>query len=211
MARQTGLLKRGQTVRLRATLMEGKIMRIAMVLAASSALALAACSGETTVEDPSDPEELAAATDSLPTPQPGMYTDTAELVEVEMTGGTPEEQEMMNMIFQPGSTQETQVCRTEEDTAGGAEDFLETMNDLPDECEMESFTVDGGSFEANMDCAGGAGESGNVQVAGTMTETSSDVTMTMNMESPEEGRTMRMVIRTQSERTGDCEGETAAG
>ena len=182
-------------------------MRFSLVLAASSALALSACGGETTVEDPSDPEQVAAAAGELPTPQPGMYTDTAELVEIEMTGGTPEEQEMMNAIFQPGSTQETQVCRTAEDT----EDFLETMNDLPDECEMENFTVNGGSFEANMVCSGGTGESGNVQVTGTMTETSSDVTMAMNMESPEEGRTMRMVIRTQSERTGDCEAEAAAG
>ena len=188
-------------------------MRFSLVLAATPALALAACSGETTVEDPSDPEQVAAAADELPTPQPGMYTDTAELVEVEMTGGTPEEQEMMNAIFQPGSVQETQVCRTAEETSGGAQEFIETLNDLPEECEMRNFTVDGGNFEATMVCSGGAGESGNVEVAGTMTETSSDVTMTMNMESPEEGRTMRMVIRTQSQRTGDCdaEGEAAAG
>ena len=187
-------------------------MRFSLVLAATSALALAACSGETTVEDPGDPEQVAAA-DDLPTPQPGMYTDTAELVEVEMTGGTPEEQEMMNAIFQPGSVQETQVCRTAEETSGGAQEFIETLNDLPEECEMQNFSVDGGNFEATMVCTGGAGESGNVEVAGTMTETSSDVTMTMNMESPEEGRTMRMVIRTQSQRTGDCEaeGEAAAG
>ncbi|WP_340589448.1 DUF3617 domain-containing protein [Erythrobacter alti] len=186
-------------------------MRFSTVLIATSALALAACGdSETTVDDPSDPEQLAAASENLPTPQPGEYRTTGTLVEFDLPGAPAEEVEMMRGFMEMGAAQTQTMCITEEQAEKGFDDFLSAMQDLPDDCAFSEFTVSGDMLDATMSCDDNSGSSGTVHFAGTVTETSQDMTVSMDMNDATQGRAMRMVIRNQTERVGDCSAESEA-
>ncbi|GEM_PF-616556 len=186
-------------------------MRISTILIATSALALAACSDSTTtVDDPSDPEQIAAASADLPTPQPGEYRTTGELVEFDLPGAPEEEVEMMRGFMEMGASQTQTMCITEAEAEQGFDEFLSAMQDMPDDCEFSEFTVEGETLDATMMCDDGAGSTGTVQFAGTVSETGQDMTVSMDMTDANEGRSMRMVMRNQSERVGDCSADSEA-
>ena len=186
-------------------------MRITTALAAISAIALTACGDSGTVDDPSDPEQVAAAADRLAKPQPGQYQMTAELVEFSVSGASEEEQEMMNAMFQPGTQQTNSFCLTEEEADQGFTEFVTAMENVPEECEFSNFTVEDNALNATMSCDDNQGNTGDVQFEGTVSETGSDMRMTMDMTTAPDDRTVRMVMRNTTERTGECTGEAAAG
>ncbi len=186
-------------------------MRFSTVLIASSALALAACGDSTnTVDDPTDPDQIAAAAAALPTPQPGEYRTSGELVSLEAPGSPEDEvamaREFMSTIFAQENTQ----CMSEEDAEEGYRRFVDQMAQGDDSCEMTSYETTSNSFTAAMTCGGDAANAGSMTFAGDVTETSMDMTMTMEGQDPAMGD-MKMVIRMQSERIGDCnaDGEAA--
>jgi len=185
-------------------------MRFSTVLIATSALALAACGDSTnTVDDPSDPEQIAAAASQLPTPQPGEYRTTGELMTFEAPGKPQEEVDMAREFMSSIFAQENTQCMTQEDADQGYRRFVDQMAEGDDSCEMTSYETTSESFTAAMSCGGEESNGGTMTFAGDVTETSMDMTMTMEGEDPSMGET-RMVIRLQSERVGDCAADAEA-
>lgn len=180
-------------------------MRLIHALPLVIGISLAACGDSGTVEDPSDPDQIEAATQDLPRPQPGEYRTTGELVELELPGASEEEVAMMRGIMEQGATQGRTFCMTQEEADEGYREFLDNMAQDSDECEFTQFAVAGDNLDATMTCNDGAGSTGTMSFAGTISETSQDMTVTMDMENAGEGQSMRMVLRNRSERIGDCE------
>ncbi|MFB0610850.1 DUF3617 domain-containing protein [Aurantiacibacter poecillastricola] len=181
-------------------------MNFKFALCASAVFALAACGDSGTVEDPNDPAQIEAATRDLPKPQPGEYRTTGELVELELPGASEEEVQMMRGIMEQGAAQDRTFCMTQEEADQGYQEFLDNMAQGSDECEFTEFTVSGDNLDATMACDDGAGSVGTMSFGGTISETSQDMTVTMDMENAGEGQAMRMVLRNRSERIGECEG-----
>ena len=187
-------------------------MRISTVFVASSALALTACGdGTTTVDDPSDPDQIAAASANLPTPQPGEYRTTGELVEFAAPGAPQAEVDMAREFMGSMFAMENSQCLTVEESEKGYRRFVEEMGQGEDNCEMSSYETTSDSLTATMVCGGEGANTATMTFAGDVTETSMDMTMTMDGQDPSMGE-MRMVIRMHSERVGDCaSGEEANG
>ncbi len=186
-------------------------MRISTFFAATSALALAACGDSGTVADPSDPEQVAAAMENIAKPQPGEYRTTGQLVEFALPGASEEEQQMMRGFMEMGAAQEQTFCLTQEQADEGFREFLSTMQDNSEQCTFSKFAVNGDALDATMNCDDGEGSTGTIAFAGTISETSQDMTVTMDMTNAAEGQSMRMVMRNQTERVGECSAEGAAG
>lgn len=190
-------------------------MRISILFAAASALALAGCGGEATSVDPNDPEAMAEAADALPKPQAGEYTTTGELVEFNVPG-IPEEQaaagrQAMEQQFAAASS----FCITQEQADRGFEDFVREMQGNDQDCTISNFVAGSASIDATMTCGGGDGgmPESTIRIAGTVGETEQDMTMTMDVQNPvaPDGGAMHMVVRTHAERTGDCAANSGAG
>ena len=105
-------------------------MRISSIFAASSLLVLAACGDSGTVDDPSDPDEVAAAAETIAKPQPGQYRTIAELVEFDIPGASEEEVQMMRGFVESSAAQEQTFCMTQEKADEGFQEFLSAMQDL---------------------------------------------------------------------------------
>ena len=179
-------------------------MKYQLTLLAASTLALTACGDLGTVEDPSDPAQIEEATQDLPKPQPGEYRTSGELVELEIPGASDEELQMMRGIMEQGATQERTFCMTQEQADEGYREFLENLQQGSDECQFTDFSVAGNTLDATMACDDGSGSTGTMAFGGTISETSQDMTVTMDMQNPASDGSMRMVMRTKSERVGDC-------
>lgn len=182
-------------------------MRLVHATPLVAGLILAACGDSGVVEDPSDPAQIEAATQDLPKPQAGEYRMSGELVEFEVPGASEEELAMIRGIMEMGATQERTFCMTQEEADEGYREFLENLQDGSDQCEFTSFSVSGNQLDAAMACDDGAGATGTMEFGGTISETSQDMTVTMNMANEGEGESMRMVLRNRSERIGDCTAE----
>lgn len=181
-------------------------MRLIHTLPLIAGLALAACGDSGAVDDPSDPSQIADATADLPKPQAGEYRMTGELVSLEIPGASDSEVAMLRGIMEAGATQESTFCMTQEEADEGYREFLENLSEGTDGCEFTEFSVNGNALAATMQCDDGQGNSGNMEYSGTISETSQDMTVTMDMANAAEGQSMRMVLRNQTERVGDCEG-----
>ncbi|MGB3166408.1 MAG: DUF3617 domain-containing protein [Alteraurantiacibacter sp.] len=186
-------------------------MRIHCLLATVPLLVLAACDDSVSVDDPSDPDQIADAADALAKPQPGQYRQTSELVEFSSPGASEEEQAMMDAMFRPGTKQTSEFCLTPEQAEEGYREFASAFDEIPDDCEFAKFDIVSGTLDAAMQCDDGSGNVGNITFGGEVSETSSDMTMTIDLTSETEGRGARMVIRNTSERIGECTGEEDAG
>ena len=179
-------------------------MKYTLTLLAASTFALTACGDSGSVEDPSDPAQIEAAAQDLPKPQPGEYRTSGELVELAIPGASDEEIQMMRGIMEQGAAQERTFCMTQEEADEGYREFLQNFQTGTDECQFTDFSVSGDKLDAKMACDDGAGSSGTMAFGGTISETSQDMTMTMDMKNPASDGNMRMVMRTVTERIGDC-------
>ena len=148
--------------------------------------------------------------ENIAKPQPGEYRTSGELVEFELPGASAEEQEMMRGFMEMGASQSQTFCMTQEQADEGFQQFLTAMQENPDECTFSNFSVDGDKLDATMNCDDGSGSTGTIQFAGTISETSQDMTVTMDMTNAGEGQSMRMVLRNQTERVGECSADTPA-
>jgi len=92
-------------------------------------------------------------------------------------------------------------CLTQEEADKGFEEMAkESQNG---DCTMKRFDIDGGKIDAQMTClAGGQGEM-NITMDGSGTSTSMDMQVTMEGSMPGMGEA-KMVLRSKSERIGDC-------
>ncbi len=179
-------------------------MRISVLLAAGSAIMLAGCGDTTTVADPNNPDEIAAANANLPNPEPGQYRTSGELVEFEAPGAPQDEMEMIRGMMSSMFATESTMCLTQEQSEEGYRRFAEGLSEGDSGCEMTSYETSSDSFTSVMTCDSGNGGASTMTVAGDVTGTSMDMTMTMEGNDPTMGE-MRMVLRMQSERVGDCE------
>jgi hypothetical protein len=179
-------------------------MRTIHVLPLVAAILLAGCgdkageSGEGAVSN----EEAAARAEGMVQPQPGQYRTSLELLEFDIPGMTDQMKAQMRSIvggeFAKGNT----YCLTpEEAAANGPKRMAENMAE--GNCSFSKFDVSAGTLSADMQCTGDDGLTSHVLMNGMMTQTSSDMTMTMNQDMEGVGQ-VRMKIRAKSERTGDC-------
>lgn len=173
-------------------------------ISASLIVALVACggSGQNEGADNGEAVSMAEAVDQARSgqmrPEPGQYTATIEVLDVQIPGAPEGAAEMMRGMM---STTTTRYCLTQEDVEKGFENMVRQSQD--GDCTFERFDVNGGTFDGRMVC--------NVQGQGTMTmtmhgegtPTSSTVDMTMNGDIGGMGQsTIRM--RAKHERVGDC-------
>ncbi len=182
-------------------------MRLNLLLVAGAplALALSACGGETVVDDPSDPEQIAQAMGQLPEPQAGEYSMKGELVELAIPGASEEEMGMMRGMMEAGLKAGQTFCMTEEMAKNGYKEWLTQSQNVPEGCEFSEYKTTSESFDATLACNNPDGTNGTVKLTGTVTSTSQDMRMEMDMTSPDQGPgSMRMVMETQTTRTGEC-------
>lgn len=179
-------------------------MRYSHILPLAAVLVLAGCSGSEDAADAgNEAEEMAAAAEDGPTPQAGQYRTTMELIELSIPDAPPEMAQAMQQGFGEGAQEAKTYCVTPEQAAQATsrEEMLKNLADS--NCTVDRFDQSGGRIDAALTCSGDGMMSGEVLLAGTMSETGSDMEMSFKMQIPQAGEaTMRM--RMVSERIGDC-------
>ena len=186
-----------------------KFSTTATCVALSSALILAACGGGAVDADADGDGEVtaeeaqaaAAQVSDEVKPQAGKYRATMNFVNAELPGAPPEMVEMMGSAMQ---NQETEFCLTQEEAEKG---FGEAMRESQDDsCSISQLTLNGGSMDMAMTCTEeGMGEV-NIALTGTVTPTSSDLTMVTEGTFGPMGEG-KVEMNVKQERIGDCEGE----
>lgn len=177
----------------------------ALLAAVPLAFGVAACGGETVVEDPGDPAQIAEAMSALPEPEPGEYSIKGELVEIDIPGASEEEIGMMRGLFSAGLATTQSFCMTQEMASKGYQEWITESQNVPQGCEFSEYKTSGDGFDATMACSDTDGASGTIKLTGAVTSTSNDMRMEMDMANPmQPDSSMRMVVETKSQRTGDC-------
>lgn len=179
-------------------------MRSKLFVSLAAAITLSACgSSEDAPSGPMSPDEAAEALSKVDTPRAGQYKATVEILEFDIPGMPQAQKDQMRSFMSGSLTQGHTYCLTQEESEAGARDMATKLAD--GDCTFNDFNAGGNSLYADMTCKGANGEEGNVKLAGTMTDESSDMTMTMVQNSPElPGGSMNMKMRLVSERVGDC-------
>ena len=184
------------------------------VIAASLAVLLAACGGETegstdTAEGSSAGDDAASggdlsmaevaerAREGTVRPQPGQYRSQVELVDLDIPGAPPQAAEMMRGQM----SQTTEFCLTQEDVEEGFRQLASQPQG--GDCSFNKFDVDGGEIDAAMSCTNPGGGTVNISMQGTGRETSSEFTMRMSGDLGGTGEGS-MTMKQTSERIGDC-------
>lgn len=168
-------------------------------------LALAACGSEP--EEPQTAEDIAEQANKLTKPKAGQYTSTTEMLEFEVPGLPPAQADQMKQMFAGLGSQEMTYCLTEEQASEGFEEAIKRMSQGEDgvKCTFENFDVSGNTLDAKMSCDSGMGGTSSMTMAGTVTEESQDLTMTVAQESAQiPGGKMNMKMKMTSRRTGEC-------
>lgn len=161
---------------------------------------LAACGGSDEAPDGAlTKEDVAAKVDSVVKPQPGQYRSTVELLAFDMPGMTDEMKAQMKTMAESGLAQGNSFCMTE----AQADPKTMLQNIAESDCTFNQFDVNGGTIKADMVCKGDGGAEGRVEMDGTMTPTSSTMTMTMQQSMGNMG-IVNMKMRVTSNRIGEC-------
>lgn len=178
-----------------------------ILILACAPLALAACGGPDADAD-GDGEismkEAAARSSDMVKPEPGMYRATVEMIDVEVPGAPQEMQDMMKRMMSSGP-QTHEYCLTPEEAAKGFEEMARQAQEDEGNCSFEKFEADGGRIDAVMNCAREGQGSARMAMKGTGGPTSSEMTMTMDAETPD-GKTMKMTMKSSQQRIGECDG-----
>lgn len=176
-------------------------MRRSVILPLAAALALAACGGSDTREGEVGMDDVAAAAASIPQPEPGEYRSTVEMIEFDVPGMTDAMKQQMRAAAESGMREGNSFCLTPEEAAEGPEQMVQNMAES--NCSFQRFDVAGGTIDAAMTCSGEDGFEGQVALTGTMSSTSSSITMDMTQDIPgTEG--VRMKMKVDSQRVGEC-------
>lgn len=183
-------------------------MRRAIACLTPLALILASCGSDESAEQADATavegmtgEEIAAEMAGAVRPLPGQYSSTVELVELEMPGVPKAQVDQLKGMMGKAMAQASSYCLTIEDAEKG---FEEMARQSQENCKVESFDVDGAKFGGAMRCDA-QGATGTMMLDGTGSETGSDITMAMEMQSSDlPGGKMKMTLHAVSKRTGDC-------
>lgn len=186
-------------------------MRLMMAAAAVSmaALTLGGCGTEN--KGPQTEEEVRAELANAERMQPGEYASNVEIARFDVPG-MPEEQQAMVRGMMTGAAQvQRSFCLTEAQAARGSEDMFRELAQGDSNCRFEDFNVDGQNVTGRMICGGQGGANATMNLTGTMSGTSSTMTMVMEISDPSlpQGRA-EMEMRATSRRTGDCTAQSRA-
>ena len=179
-------------------------MRNLSLVAIASTLVLTACGGEAEEAEeiaPMSDEEISAEMAETVTPRAGQYETKAELLEISMPGLTEGMADRAKETASAEFAQGQSFCLKEEDVADGWKSYSEKMAD--GNCSFNRYQVNGNQLDAEMACKVGQTE-GITTLQGTLGEESQDMTMRIEQNLPV--GSVKMTIRMQSERTGDCTG-----
>lgn len=163
------------------------------LLPLAAALALTGCQDE---EPGLTDEEMAAASgvvDNAVMPKSGEYSTGVELVELDAPGKDDATIAAMRDAFAEGAAEPHLLCVTQDTTR---EEWLSEMNEA--QCSLTRLTAEGNSFDGAMTCSSEDGLNGPVDIAGTVGEAGSDLTLTAKVPTGETEATVRFKVTTQS-------------
>ena len=178
-----------------------------------SALAIAACSSElepgvearnASVQEVAEQVRQAGDGEGDQFIQPGKWVSTVTFEEMTAPGMPPQAVEQMRSMM--GEGQRYESCLTEEEAQKPNEEFFAGRNN---QCRYERFTMRGGTIDATMRCA--QGEISQVmRMEGSYSPGSYQIQMTTSFEgAPEPAAGMRMRMRVEAQRVGQCDGTEA--
>ncbi|MEP5938464.1 MAG: DUF3617 domain-containing protein [Erythrobacter sp.] len=178
-------------------------MRKSTLIAAVSTLMLAACGGDAGSDggESLSMEEVAEITqDSAIKPEPGQYSVTTEVLEVNIPGA-PEG--MADMMSSSMGRNAHSYCLSQDDVDNGFEEMAKQSQEGSD-CTFERYDIDdGGDMDAKMVCnMQGQGEM-TMTMSGTGSTTGSEMDIAMEGNIAGMGD-MSMRMKVSHERTGDC-------
>lgn len=167
-------------------------------------LALAGCSQEPGVEARNaSVEEVANQVREVGTEgfiRPGKWRHKVSLEEMTAPGMPPDAAAQLRGM---GGERTYESCLTEEQAQQPGGDFFAQNNN---QCRYEHFTMKGGDIDAKMRC--GEGEVSQVmEMEGSYSPDSYEMRMTTSLEgAPEPVSGMRMRMRVDAQRVGECDG-----
>lgn len=170
---------------------------------ASLALPLAACGKKQESNGPKSMEEVKQEAAKLDRPSPGQYKQTMEIMQIDVPGMPPQAAEQMKAMMRKSQVRE--FCLTREDSDKGFRDMYKDVGKRDGQCTWSRFDANGGKLDAQMNCKAPQGGSGLITLAGTVSETGSDVTMSMDMSGAAQPMgNMKMTMHMTTQRLGDC-------
>lgn len=170
---------------------------------AALALSLAACGKKQESSGPKSMEEVKQEAAKLDRPSPGQYKQTMEIKKIDVPGMPPEAAGQMKAMMEKSQVRE--FCLTREDSEKGFRDMFKDMGKRDGQCTWARFDVSGGQIDAQMECQSTEGGKGVIKLAGTVSETGSDVTMDMDMSGARQPMgNMKMTMHMTTQRLGDC-------
>lgn len=179
-------------------------MRIGFLMM-GGALVLAACGDGGS--EPNSTDEVLAEAEQLVKPRPGLYRNEASLTEFELPGVPEQQVSRMREMFVGMMEQPGEQCITQAQADEGYRSMVEQLAEGSQgvTCEFQSFDVDGGDLDADLQCSGPGGVDIAIGMAGQVAEEESSMRMTMQQSSAMlPGGEMRMVMSVESVRVGDC-------
>lgn len=166
-------------------------------------LTLAACGSKDEASGPKSREEVQQEAARLDRPSAGLYRQSATVEKVVIPGLPPEIASQMKGAM--GQSEAHEFCLTAEQAERGYRDMFDEVGRKNGECVYTRFDVSGGALDARIECKAPEGATTVMTMAGPVSETGSDVRVTMDVKGgkPPMG-TMQMAMRVKSERVGDC-------
>lgn len=149
-------------------------------------------------------EQVREAGDGAELIRAGKWVSTVAFEEMTAPGMPPEATEQLRRMVGEGRRYES--CLTAEQTQRPREDFFAGRNN---QCRYEHFTMKDGEIDARMRCS--QGDIAQVmEMAGTYSPDSYTMRMTTRFEgAPEPASGMRMRMRVDAQRVGQCDGTEA--
>jgi len=174
-------------------------------LPAFAALSLAACGGGTDADVDGDGEVTAEEAQALAErsgdqikPEPGKYRATMTFINADIHDAPPGIADMMSEQMENSY----EFCLTPEQAEQG---FGEAMKDNQDDnCTIGQFSIDGNQLDMSMSCNDPNAGQMDMTMSGTVTPTSSDITMVSQGMFGEMGDA-EIEMNVKQERIGECD------
>jgi hypothetical protein len=136
--------------------------------------------------------------------QGGKWSNTVTIEKFDIPGAPPEAKGLFDAMI--GQPQTTETCRTDEEMQKGLDDLAKGPMNGDEDCTTESMEVGGGEISGKVMCNSKTGGKATMVLDGSHTETSLDMTMTVDMEDPTmPGGKGQMVMKVSGKRLGDCD------
>ncbi|MEE4200290.1 DUF3617 domain-containing protein [Erythrobacter sp.] len=177
----------------------------AIALAATLTLTLSACGGSTDADSDGDGEVTTAEAQAALErsggeikPQPGKYRMSYQFVAADIPGAPPEVKEIMGNAM----NRSMEYCLTPEAAEQGFGEAMQQNQD--DSCTISKLDIDGNDISMAMACDQGLGEAVTMTMDGTISETSSEMTLVSEGMFSEMGQG-RIEMKVAQERIGACD------